>query len=572
MVKKQEHLHNLRHTAAHVIAQAVLQLFPGTKLTIGPVTDTGFFYDFLPASGQSFKEDDLAKIDARMRELIAKDYPMTGKQVSKAEARVLWADNPFKLEIIEDIPGDTVGVYSQGDFFDLCRGGHLDSIGGVKFFKLMSISGSYWRANRDGVALQRITGVAFATQEEMDAHFKMVEDAERYDHRRLGKELDLFSFHDEAPGMPLFHAKGLIIYHGLMDYLRTLRGADYQEIRTPLMLNESLWKKSGHYDHYRDNMYFTQVDESHACIKPMNCPGSVLAYREKPHSYRELPMRLSEFGYVHRHELSGVLHGLFRVRAFIQDDLHIYATVDQLEAEVDRCIILANKLYAAFGFKNIQFAVSTRPEKSMGSDENWAKATSALTSALDRQGVAYEIHEGEGAFYGPKIEIKIEDNMGRRWQCGTVQVDFNMPINFDLTYVAADQSRQRPVMVHCAIYGSMERFIGMLLEHTKGRLPFWIAPVQARVLMISEKQADYAQHVADALRAGGLRVELDHSHDQISAQIRKAQLDKVPWMVVVGQKEVDQGTVTLRDLDGKQQFGQTIDSLLQLAVQLAPTL
>lgn len=568
MADKKSHLHNIRHSAAHVLAQAVLQLFPGTKPTIGPVTEFGFFYDFLPTTGQSFKEDDLAKIEARMRELIAKNYAITGKQTQKDEARRLWADNPFKLEIINDIPDETVGVYTQGDFSDLCRGGHLDAIGGVQFFKLTNISGSYWRARRDGIALQRISGIAFASQEEMDAYFKMVEDAERYDHRRLGKELDLFSFHDEAPGMPFFHAKGWQIYNGLIDYLRKLRGNDYQEIRTPLMLDENLWKMSGHYDHYKSGMYFTAIDEGHACIKPMNCPGAALVYREKPHSYRELPLRLAEFGYVHRHELSGVLHGLFRVRAFVQDDLHIYATVDQLDAEVDRCIVLANKLYAAFGFKDIQYAVSTRPEKSMGSDESWEKATNALKGALERHNMAYEVHEGEGAFYGPKIEIKIEDNMGRRWQCGTVQVDFNMPINFDLTYVAADQSRQRPVIVHCAIYGSLERFIGVILEHFKGRLPHWLAPVQARVLMISEKQADYAKSVADALRAGGLRVELEHSNDQISAQIRKAQLDKIPWMVVVGQKEVDQGTVTLRDLDGKQQFGQTVDSLLKLAREL----
>ena len=563
MEDKQAYLHNLRHSAAHVLAQAVLQLFPGTKLTIGPVTDTGFFYDFLPV--RSFKEEDLVNIEARMRELIAKNYQITGRHVPKDEARKIWADNPFKLELINDIPDETVGVYSQAEFTDLCRGGHLDYIGEIKYFKLTSISGSYWRARRDGQALQRITGIAFASQEDMDAYLKLLEDAEKYDHRRLGRELDLFSFHDEAPGMPFFHAKGLTLYNGLISYLRKLRGNDYQEIRTPLMLDESLWKMSGHYDHYRNSMYFTQIDDGHACIKPMNCPGSVLVYREKPHSYRELPLRLSEFGYVHRHELSGVLHGLFRVRAFIQDDLHIYATVDQLDAEVDRCITLANKLYAAFGFKNIQYAVSTRPEQSMGSDENWEKATNALKGALERHGMAYEIHEGEGAFYGPKIEIKIEDNMGRRWQCGTVQVDFNMPINFDLTYVAADQSRQRPVMVHCAIYGSLERFIGVILEHFKGRLPFWIAPVQARVLTISEKQAEYAAQVAAQLRAAGLRVELDHSGDQISAQIRRAQVDKVPWMLVIGQKEVDQNTVTLRDLDGKQEFGQTVAGLLERA-------
>lgn len=562
MDEKQQYLHNLRHTAAHVVAQAVLQLYPGTKITIGPVTEHGFFYDFLPE--KNFKEEDLAKIEERMRELIAKNYQMTGQQISKAQARTMWADNPFKLELIEDIPGDTVGAYSQGDFTDLCRGGHLEYIGELKFFKLTAISGSYWRARRDGQALQRISGVAFASQEDMDAYFKMVEEAELYDHRRLGKELELFSFHDEAPGMPFFLAKGLTLYNSLIDFLRKLRGpVDYQEIRTPLILDESLWKTSGHYDFYKDNMYFTKIDEGFSCVKPMNCPGSVLVYKERPRSYRELPLRLAEFGYVHRHELSGALHGLFRVRSFIQDDQHVYATIDQLGDEVDRLITMAQRLYKAFDFKDVIYMLSTRPEKSMGSDEMWEKATSALRTALERHGIAFTVEEGDGAFYGPKIDIKIEDRMGRRWQCGTVQVDFNIAINFDAGYIAADQSRQRPVVVHSALYGSIERFIGVILEHYKGRLPFWIAPVQVRVLMISEKQEAYATGVATALRAAGFRVDLDNSNDPISAKIRRGQVDKIPWMVVVGQKEVDQGTVSLRDLDGKQEFGLTIDALCE---------
>ncbi len=567
MDDKQQYLHNLRHTAAHVIAQAVLQLYPGTKITIGPVTETGFFYDFLPT--QSFKEEDLVKIETRMREIIAKNYKMTGKQISKDEARKLWADNPFKLELIEGIPGDMVGAYTQGEFTDLCRGGHLEYIGEVQHFKLTSISGSYWRANRDGQALQRITGIAFATQADMDDYLKRLEDAEKYDHRRLGKELELFSFHDEAPGMPFFLSKGLTLFNGLVDYMRKIRGpVDYQEIRTPLILNEQLWKTSGHYDHYKENMYFTKIDEGFSCVKPMNCPGSVLVYKERPRSYRELPLRLSEFGYVHRHELSGTLHGLFRVRAFIQDDQHIYATIDQLGGEVERLLAMASRLYKAFEFNKIIFMLSTRPEKSMGSDEMWEKSTGALQSALERNNIAYTIEEGDGAFYGPKIDIKIEDAMGRLWQCGTVQVDFNLAINFDATYIAADQSRQRPVVVHSVIYGSLERFIGVILEHFKGRLPFWISPVQARILAISEKQADYAQAAAATLRAAGLRVEIDNSGDQISAQIRRAQLDKIPWMLVIGQKEVDQNTVTLRDLEGKQEFGQTLAGLLSRAKAL----
>ncbi len=567
MIDKQVYLHNLRHSAAHVLNQAVAQLFPGTKPTIGPVTEYGFFYDFLPT--QTFREEDLVRIETRMRELIAKNYAITGRQYPKDEARKMFADNPLKLEMINDIPGNTVGIYYQDDFYDLCRGGHLDFIGDIKHFKLTSISGSYWRARRDGQALQRITGIAFATQEDMDAYFKKLEDAERYDHRRLGRELDLFSFHDEAPGMPFFHAKGWVLYNGLINYLRKLRGpADYQEIRTPLILDEALWKTSGHYDFYKNNMYFTQIDEGFSCVKPMNCPGSVLMYKERPRSYRELPLRLSEFGYVHRHELSGTLHGLFRVRAFVQDDQHIYATLDQIGDEVDRLIVMANRLYKAFEFKKIIFMLSTRPEKSMGSDEMWEKSTNALRGALERNNIEFTIEEGDGAFYGPKIDIKIEDAMGRLWQCGTVQVDFNLAINFDATYVAGDQSRQHPVVIHCAIYGSIERFIGVILEHFRGRLPLWICPVQIRVLTITEKQVEYAAAVMENLRTAGFRVEIDQSGDQISAQIRRAQNDKITWMLVVGQKEVDQQTVTLRDLDGKQEFGLTVAAVIERAQAL----
>ena len=552
-MEKHDYLHNLRHTAAHLTAHAVMELFPGTLLTIGPVTETGFFYDCLPT--KNFKEEDLPLIEARMHEIAKRGYFITGRQVPKDEARELYAHNKFKRELIDQIPDETVGIYTQGEFFDLCRGGHVDEVGAVKYFKLMSISGSYWRADRNGQALQRITGVCFATQKELDAHLKMLEDVQAFDHRRLGKQLDMFSFHDVAPGIPFFHHKGLLVYNKMIEFLRYLRGNTYQEIKTPLIMHESLWHTSGHYENYRENMYFTSVEDATFCVKPMNCPGSILHYDEKPHSYRELPLRLAEFGNVHRFELSGALHGLFRVRAFTQDDAHIYCTIDQIEQEILGLMSLVGKLYGKFGFTEVKRFLSMRPEKSMGSDEAWEKATGALKNALDGSGFSYEIDEGGGAFYGPKIDMKIVDAMGREWQCGTIQVDFTQPENFKLEYIDSDQSRKRPVMIHVALYGSIERFFGILLEHTKGVLPFWITPVQVRVLTITDAQKEYAQGVMQELRLAGIRAEFDESGDQISAKIRRAQVEKIPWMIVVGQKEVDQQTVTLRHSDGKQEFG-----------------
>ena len=560
------YLHNLRHSAAHLLAQAVLELFPGTKLTIGPVTEFGFFYDFLPV--KNFKEEDLPVIEKRMRELAKKNYKIIGGQIPKDQARPMFKDNQFKLELIDGIADETVGVYHQGNFYDLCKGGHVDEIGEIKFFKLTAISGSYWRANRDGIALQRITGVAFATQEDMDAYFKRIEEAEMYDHRKLGKQLELFSFHDVSPGVPFFHHKGLLVYHKLIDFMRKLRGSLYQEIKTPFILHESLWHTSGHYENYRENMFFTSAEDVPFCVKPMNCPGAILHYQERPRSYKELPLRLAEFGFVHRRELSGVLHGLFRVRGFTQDDSHTFCTVDQIADAVKLILERADTIYKKFGFSNVKYFLSTRPEKSMGSDENWQKATDGLRSALEKQGLQYEVDEGGGAFYGPKIDIKILDAMGREWQCGTCQIDFNQPENFKLEYVDADQSRKRPVIIHVALYGSIERFLGILLEHFKGHLPFWLAPVQVRVLKITDGQADYANSVAEKLIAAGLRIELDHTGDQISAQIRRAQVDKVPWMIVLGKKEQEQNTVTLRLADGTQEFGLTVEEVCARAKEL----
>lgn len=566
-MQSNDYLHDLRHSAAHLLAQAVLELYPGTLPTIGPVTETGFFYDFLPS--KNFKEEDLPKIEARMRELVEQDLHITGHQVPKDEARVFYKHNPFKLEIIDQVEGETVGIYSQGTFSDLCRGGHLDSIGQIKHFKLMSISGAYWRADRSGQALQRITGICFPTQEELDAYLKRQEELAMYDHRRLGKQLGYFTFDDHSPGVPFFHSKGTFVFNQLIDFMRKLQGDGYHEIKTPMIMHEQLWKTSKHYDNYKELMYFTKADEQNFCVKPMNCPGSILMYQEKPHSYRELPLRLSEFGHVYRYELSGVLHGMFRVRAFTQDDGHHYCTPDQIEKEVSDLLKLCQKVYTAFGFQSIQMALSTRPEKSIGEQSLWDTATQALKNALESQGYAYKLQEGEGAFYGPKIEVKIKDAMGREWQCGTIQVDFFQPENFKLDYIDADQSRKRPVIVHRAIYGSIERFFGILLEHTKGHLPFWITPTQIRILTISDNQLPYGHEILTALKAAGLRVELDEDGGQISAKIRRAQQDKIPWMLVLGQKEADAKTLTLRYNDGKQLFGQTLEQIIEQAKPLA---
>ncbi len=564
--QQSEYLHNLRHSAAHLLAHAVCELFPGTKLTIGPVTEYGFFYDFLPTA--NFKEEDLDRIEAKMRDLALKNYAITGNPIPKNEARELFKDNHFKQELIDGVDDEKVGVYYQGDFYDLCRGGHVERLGEIKHFKLTGISGSYWRADREGTALQRISGVAFATEEELQSYLDRVEQAKLNDHRRLGKQLDLFSFHDEAPGVPFFHDRGLKLYNGLIEYMRKLRGADYFEVKTPMMMNETLWHQSGHYDNYKEHMYFCSVEEQTMCVRPMNCPGSILLYRQRPRSYRELPLRMAEFGNVHRYELSGVMHGLFRVRSFTIDDAHIYCTPDQVENEIAQLLSMAQKVYEAFSFKSVKMGLSTRPEKSIGSDELWNTAINALKNALEKSGQEYILQEGEGAFYGPKIEIKIEDTMGRWWQCGTIQVDFFQGENFDLSFVDSNQERKRPVIIHQAMYGSIERFLGIVLEHLKGHLPFWCAPVQARVLTITDHQAEYAKSIVNNLLKHGVRAEQDISSDQISAQIRRAQEEKIPWMLVVGKKEVEQGTITLRKVDGKQEFGLTLEALIERAKEL----
>lgn len=560
-MKSNNDLAILRHSAAHLLAQAVTELFPDTLLTIGPATEDGFFYDFLPSI--NFKEEDLPIISRRMHEIVARNLPLTHYQISKEKARELYKNNPFKLELIDQIPGDTVGIAQQGDFIDLCRGGHVATTGELAHFKLLNISGAYWRGDKKNQALQRITGTAFFTAKELAEYEKLKEEAAMYDHRKLGKQMDLFSFHEEGVGFPFFHPKGMRILNALKNYLKKLLDEqDYEEVTTPTMLSDHLWQQSGHYQHYKNNMYFCTIDEKQYAIKPMNCPGAILIYKDHPHSYKELPLRLAEFGHVHRHELSGVLHGLLRVRAFTQDDAHIFCTPDQLSDELKKLIDLTYHVLNRFNFNQISVALSTKPEKAMGSDKLWDQATNALKNSLEQAGINYTINEGEGAFYGPKIEFRIKDSMGREWQVSTIQVDFFLPENFDLTYVASGGARQRPVMIHRAIYGSFERFLAILIEHYKGNFPFWLAPVQIKILTITDAQKEYASILAQKLKAHGLRVEQDNSSDPLSGQIKTAQLEKVPWMVVIGPKEMDNNTITLRYANGKQEFGLSFEQFI----------
>ena len=562
MDKEKQELSVLRHSAAHLLAHAVIELYPDTKLTIGPATEEGFFQDFLPT--KNFKEEDLQILEEKMHEIAKRNLKIDHSEISKEEARKMYKDNPFKSELIEGIPGETVGLSVQGDFKDLCRGGHVKSTGEIQHFKLNAISGSYWRADRSNQPLQRISGTAFFTEKDLKEYEQRKEDAERYDHRRLGKQLDLFSFHEEGTGFPFFHPKGQAIINALMNTMRKAQsGKGYKEISTPIVLTDDLWRRSGHYDHYKDNMYFLEIDQRGHAIKPMNCPGSILIYKQKPRSFRELPLKLFEFGKVHRHELSGVLHGLLRVRAFIIDDTHIYCTEDQIESEIISTLNLIKDIMNKFGFDQINVAVSTKPKNAMGSDELWEKATNALKNALKNTGVAYKINEGEGAFYGPKIEVSVKDSMSREWQCGTIQVDFFQAENFDLTYVASGGDKKRPVIIHQAIYGSLERFLAILLEHHKGLLPFFIAPVQIKILPISKDQNEYGKEIYNQLLNENLRIEIDDSDDALSAKIKNAQLEKMPWMLILGKKEQESNTITLRYFDGKQEQNLTIQNVIE---------
>ncbi len=536
-----------RHTASHILAQAVQAVKPGTKLAIGPAIENGFYYDF--DTDEPFSTADLAAFEKEMSRIIKRNERLERFELPRAEAITYMAgrNEPYKVELIQDLPEDAViSFYKQGDFVDLCAGPHLPSTGKVKAFKLTQVAGAYWRGSEQNKMLQRIYGTAYPTKEELELHLERIEEAKRRDHRKLGRELDLFSMHDEAPGFPFFHPKGMVLRNTLEDYWRKLhRERGYSEIRTPIMLSKDLWLQSGHWDHYRDNMYTTEIDEADFCIKPMNCPGGILVYKNKRHSYRDLPLRMAELGLVHRHELSGALHGLMRVRAFTQDDAHLYMTLDQVQQEIIGVIQLDMDMYDTFGFK-YTVELSTRPENSMGSDEAWELATESLRQALELVKIPYKVNEGDGAFYGPKIDFHLEDSLGRSWQCGTIQLDFQMPERFDMMYIGPDGQEHRPVMIHRTVMGSMERFIGVLIEHYAGAFPAWLSPVQVKVLTITERGDARAQEIVTELEKRGLRAECDLRNEKIGFKIREAQMEKSPYMLVIGDKEVETGEVAVR--------------------------
>lgn len=542
-----EGLFTLRHTAAHVMAQAIQHLYPGTKFAIGPAIDDGFYYDL--ESDHVFSQEDFAAIEKEMAKIAKANLPIEKKILSRNEALEFFRsrNQDYKVILIQDLPEDAIiSTYTQGDFTDLCRGPHVRSTGKLKVFKLMTVAGAYWRGDEHNKMLQRIYATAFFDKEELDRFLFVRAEAEKRDHRKLGKQLNLFSFHEEGPGFPFFHPKGMVIRNELIAYERELfREFGYEEIMTPIILSKKLWLQSGHWDHYKENMYFTQIDEEDYAVKPMNCPGGILYYKTNQHSYRELPKRVGEFGIVHRHELHGALHGLFRVRVFTQDDAHIFMTQDQMKDEVIKTMEMYWKLYSVFGLE-YHVELSTRPENSMGSEELWEISTNALRDAVEAAGVPYVINEGDGAFYGPKLDFHIKDCLGRTWQCGTIQMDMQLPERFDVNYVGEDGEKHRAVMLHRAGYGSLERFIGILIEHFAGAFPSWIAPVQVKVVPVTEKHMNYARSVADALSASNVRVEIEEGNDTLGYKIRKAQMEKVPYTLVVGDKEMNGHTVSVR--------------------------
>lgn len=542
-----EGLFTLRHTAAHVMAQAIQHLYPETKFAIGPAIDDGFYYDL--ESDHVFSQEDFAAIEKEMAKIAKANLPIEKKILSRNEALEFFRsrNQDYKVILIQDIPEDAIiSTYTQGDFTDLCRGPHVRSTGKLKVFKLMTVAGAYWRGDEHNKMLQRIYATAFFDKEELDRFLFVRAEAEKRDHRKLGKQLNLFSFHEEGPGFPFFHPKGMVIRNELIAYERELfREFGYEEIMTPIILSKKLWLQSGHWDHYKENMYFTQIDEEDYAVKPMNCPGGILYYKTNQHSYRELPKRVGEFGIVHRHELHGALHGLFRVRVFTQDDAHIFMTQDQMKDEVIKTMEMYRKLYSVFGLE-YHVELSTRPENSMGSEELWEISTNALRDAVEAAGVSYVINEGDGAFYGPKLDFHIKDCLGRTWQCGTIQMDMQLPERFDVNYVGEDGEKHRAVMLHRAGYGSLERFIGILIEHFAGAFPSWIAPVQVKVVPVTEKHMNYARSVADALSASNVRVEIEEGNDTLGYKIRKAQMEKVPYTLVVGDKEMNGHTVSVR--------------------------
>ena len=548
----EEELHVIRHTAAHILAQAVKRLYPDAHFAYGPATDKGFYYD-VDLGEDKLSDEDLEAIEKEMRKIVKENLPIKPSILPRDEAIRLMEERGeiYKVEHIGDLADDApISFYTQGEYVDMCTGPHLTYTKALKAFKITGQSGAYWKNDKNNKMLTRINGTAFATQAELDEHMKLLEEAEKRDHRRIGKEMGLFMLCDEAPGFPFFLPKGMALKNALIDYWREIHSREnYVEVSTPLIMNRHLWETSGHWDHYKDNMYSTTIDDDIYCVKPMNCPGGVMVYKSSPHSYRDLPLRIGELGLVHRHELRGALHGLFRVRCFTQDDAHIFMRREQITDEIINVVHLINEVYEKFGFKYF-VELSTRPEDSMGSDEDWEAATNGLKTALEKLNLPYTINEGDGAFYGPKIDFHLEDSLGRTWQCGTIQLDFQMPLNFQLEYINEKGEKERPIMIHRVCFGSIERFIGIITEHFAGKYPVWLAPTQAKVLLVSEKSAEYGTEVYEALRNAGIRTELDSRNEKIGYMIREAQMvDRVPYMVIIGQEEVANKTVSVRHRD-----------------------
>ena len=564
-LKDKEGLHVYRHTCAHVLAQALKTIYPTCKLSIGPVIENGFYYDVDFVT--PINKDDLAKIEAEMQKIIKSNLPIERFTLPREEAIKLMDgnDEKYKVELIEDLPeGETISFYKQGNFTDLCRGPHLPSTGKIKAFKLTGIAGAYWRGDEHNKMLTRIYGTAFAKKDEMEAYFHMLEEAKKRDHTKLGKELKLFTILNEGKGFPFFLPHGMVLKNALVDYWRQLHDREgYVEVATPVMLSRSLWETSGHWDHYKDNMYTTKIDGEDYAVKPMNCPGGILVYKTEPHSYKDLPIRMGELGLVHRHEKSGQLHGLFRVRCFTQDDAHIFMTPAQITDEIKGVVRMINEVYTLFGFK-YYVELSTRPANSMGSDEDWTLATDALRLALEELRLDYTVNEGDGAFYGPKIDFHLEDSIGRTWQCGTIQLDFQLPQRFEMEYVGEDGQKHRPIMVHRVIFGSIERFIGILIEHYAGKFPVWLSPVQVKILPITERQEAYARKLYAEMKTQGIRAELDLRNEKIGYKIREAQMEKVPYMLVLGEKEAQDGLAAVRRRDKGDMGAMPADEFIAL--------
>jgi threonyl-tRNA synthetase len=553
-----------RHTTSHILAQAVKRLFPNVKLAIGPSIQDGFYYDF--DTEQPFSPEDLEKIEKEMKNIVKESLPIERFELPRVEAIQLMQERgeDYKVELINDLPEDAIiSFYKQGEFVDLCAGPHLMSTKPVKAFKLLSVAGAYWRGNENNKMLTRIYGTSFTKKADLDEYINKLEEAKKRDHRKLGKELELFALMEEGPGFPFFLPKGMELRNTLIEYWREKhKAAGYQEISTPIILNQELWHRSGHWDHYKDNMYVTKIDDMDYAVKPMNCPGGMLVYKTKMHSYRDLPVRLAELGLVHRHELSGALHGLMRVRNFTQDDAHIFMLPEQIKDEIKNVINLIDEFYNVFGFK-YHVELSTRPEDSMGSDEDWERATTALREVLEEKGYNYIVNEGDGAFYGPKIDFHLEDCLGRTWQCGTIQLDFQMPERFDLVYIGQDGEKHRPVMIHRVVFGSIERFIGILIEHFAGAFPTWLAPVQVKVLPISEKYHEYAQSVVEQLEKNGIKVEADYRAEKIGYKIREARLQRIPYMLIVGQQEQEESKVSVRSRAKGDEGAQALSDFIE---------